>query len=207
MKSQNPAAPNFLDRSDHRFVELHHVCHTLFRQQLHRDGIGSATKETSIITKEEENKLWPSGILGLHHPKALLRTLILLYRQSICLIGREENRARKVSQFEQNVHSDKYIYTEHGSKNRNGGLSHSKLKTKVVPVFTNPEAGGHCLVRILDFYFEKLPNRVKKNIYFTCNLFLKYLLIPVHAPWFKNQVVGKILLALLGRICLQGRGY
>ena len=93
MKSQNPAAPNFLDRSDHSFVELHHVCHTLFRQQLHRDGIGSATKETSIITKEEENKLWPSGILGLHHPKALLRTLILLYRQSLLFnrSGREQS--------------------------------------------------------------------------------------------------------------------
>ena len=31
IKSQNPAAPNFLDRADHTFVELHNVCDTLFR--------------------------------------------------------------------------------------------------------------------------------------------------------------------------------
>ena len=60
-------------RYDHTFVELHNVCDTLFRQ-LHSDGVGSETKETSVIMKDEENKLWSYGILGLHSPKSLLRT-------------------------------------------------------------------------------------------------------------------------------------
>ena len=36
----------------------------------------------------------------------------------------EEHRAWKFSQFEQKEDPDRYIYAEHGYKNRNGGLSH-----------------------------------------------------------------------------------
>ena len=59
-KSLNPEAPNFLDRNDHRFRELHNVCDSYFRR-LHSEGVGSEVKETPTISKEEENELWRIG--------------------------------------------------------------------------------------------------------------------------------------------------
>ena len=114
-----------------------------------------------MITKDEENKLWSYGILGLHSPKSLLWTTFFYVGKAFCLRGCEEHRYLKMSQFDRKVDPDRYIYTEHGSKNRNGGLSHLRLKNKVVPVIANPQAGDCCLVTILDFDFQKFPERAK----------------------------------------------
>ena len=60
-------------RYDHTFIKLQNVCDTLFRW-IHCDGVCSETKETSVIMKDEENKLYNYGILGLHFPKSLVWT-------------------------------------------------------------------------------------------------------------------------------------
>ena len=194
-KSLNPEAPNFLDRNDHRFRELHNVCDSYFRR-LHSEGVGSEVKETPTISKEEENELWRIGILGLHCPKSLLRTTFFCVGKAFCLRGREEHRSLKVSQFERKYSPDSYIYTEHGSKNRNGGLSHIRLKNKVVPVFANPEAGDRCVVKILDVYISKLPSRAREEDIF----YLQPLpAVPPdpQSPWFRNQPVGKNTLSTM----------
>ena len=90
MRSHNPAAPNFLDQSDHRFTELHKVCDSLFRE-LRSQGLGSETKQASIITKDEENLLWSRGIMGLHSPLSLIRTVFYYVGKVFCLRGREEH--------------------------------------------------------------------------------------------------------------------
>ena len=189
MRSHNPAAPNFLHRSDPAFIKLHNVCDTLFRE-LHSDGVGVVVKEASVITKEEENTLWSKQILGLHSPKALVHTVFFYVGKVFCLRGREEHRSLKQSQFERRVDPARYIYSEHGSKNRNGGFGQVKIKNKVVPVVSNPNAGERCLVCILDVYFSKLPSASKEKDLFYLQ---PYPEVPVlaNAPWFKNQAIGK----------------
>ena len=49
-KSLNHEAPNFLDRNDHRFRELHNVCDSYFRR-LHSEGVGSEVRDTDHIKR------------------------------------------------------------------------------------------------------------------------------------------------------------
>ncbi len=192
MPSNNPAAYNFL--------EFHNVCDSLFRE-LHQEGLGTE-KETAVITKDEENQLWKSGILGLHSPK--LRTVFFYVGKLFCLRGREEHRALKASQLKRLQDPDRYVYTEHGSKNRSGGLSHMKVKNKVVPVIANPANGDRCLVRILDFYLAKLPDQatLKEDLFYMQPLPA----VPADsdAPWFKKQAVGKNTLGNMVNFCPTG---
>ena len=51
MKSQNPSALNFLDRSDHRIAQ--YLRDALFRQP-HSDGIESATRDLCCPIKRKK---------------------------------------------------------------------------------------------------------------------------------------------------------
>ena len=69
----NPHTPNFRDKNNRACRKLHNVIDNHFKA-LRKEGVGNDSKHTEIITKEEENKLWESGVLGLAtSPKALLR--------------------------------------------------------------------------------------------------------------------------------------
>ena len=45
-------------------------------------------------------------------------------------------------------------WTEHGLKNRNGGLYQLHIDNNNVTIFKNQEAGERCLVSLLDLYFR-----------------------------------------------------
>ena len=55
------------------------------------------------------------------------------------------------------------MYTEHGSKYRNGGFYQLHVNNKRVEILKNPEAGRRCLVSLLDLYLEKLPPEAKEK--------------------------------------------
>ena len=55
----NPHAFNFLDKNNRAFRKLHNVIDNHFKA-LRKEGVGSDSNHTEIITKEEENKLWVS---------------------------------------------------------------------------------------------------------------------------------------------------
>ena len=204
MRSHNPAAPNFLDQSDHRFTELHKVCDSLFRE-LRSQGLGSETKQASIITKDEENLLWSRGIMGLHSPLSLIRTVFYYVGKVFCLRGREEHRNLKFSQFERKEDPDRYIYTEYTSKNRCGSLGQLRVINKSVPVVANCDAGDRCLVKILDVYLSKLPVSSKERDLFYMQPHCKIPDDP-SAPWFKNQPIGKNTLGTMVKEMCQEAG-
>jgi len=56
--------PNFLDKKDSCFLQLHSTLDALFHQ-LHSEGIGVQTKHTEILTKKDDEKLWSSGVIGV----------------------------------------------------------------------------------------------------------------------------------------------
>ena len=56
MHSVDPVCPNFLDKKDHHFKELHAAVDNLGRQ-LRSTGIGAEVKHASMITADEEEAL------------------------------------------------------------------------------------------------------------------------------------------------------
>lgn len=86
MLSENYTLPKFLDRSNAVFHPIHNAGDAVYHS-LHASGIGS-----SVITEEEETKLWVSGILGIENPKSLLRAVFFYIGKQICLRGCEEQR-------------------------------------------------------------------------------------------------------------------
>ena len=77
MRSLNSDCPNFLDFSDIHFVSLQNALDNTFRK-LRAQGVGSKSKHTEVFSKEEEDKLWISGILGTDTPQSLLRAVFFL---------------------------------------------------------------------------------------------------------------------------------
>ena len=60
------------------------------------------------------------------------------------------------------------MYTEYGSKNRNGGFYQLGVENKCVPIYRNREAGERCLVYLLDLYISKIPDEAKEADLFYC---------------------------------------
>lgn len=60
--------------------------------------------------------------------------------------------------------SEKYVYYENVSKNRNGSFKQLHINSKVVPLFPCPEAQEGCPVHPLDLYIRKLLTEAKVKL-------------------------------------------
>ena len=49
------------------------------------------------------------------------------------------------------------MYSEHGSKNRNGVFYQLGIDNKCVSIYRNEQAGERCVFSLLDKYISKLP--------------------------------------------------
>ncbi len=200
MRSINHHAPDFLNKQDSRFKNLQIVIDNTFKR-LRTEGVGCSSKHTEIITKEEENTLWESGVLGISTPNALLRAVFFLNGKNFCLRGRQEHRSLRLSQLKRYSNPDRYMYTENASKNRQGGLNQLKLENKSVPVFATPAAGIRCHVRVLDLYLSKLPPVATEKDFFYWRPHCKVPRDPL-APWFTASPLGKNIMGdMIKNIC------
>ena len=164
MREINPFVPNFLDQKCVQFSRLHRTMDSMFHR-LHSKGIGVAVKHASVISKEEEAMLWHSGILSLDNPEGLLNAVFYYNGIHFVLRGGEEHRNLCISQLSR--YKDYWEYQENTSKNRPGGLKTMSIEGKTVRSHANPNAGDHCHVRILDKYFDKLPEEAfSKDVFY-----------------------------------------
>ena len=201
MRSTNPGCPNFLDKKDSRFKPLHGAMDSHFHH-LHSIGIGRDTKHARVLSKEDEEKLWKSGVVGTRSPKGLQNAAFLTVGKMFSLRGGVELRELKPSQIQRQSNPDHYVYTENVSKTRNGTFKQLHVPNKVVPLFKCPQAGERCPVHILDTYFSKLP----KEAFTKDVLFFRPLgSIPASSScaWYSgSQPVGKNTLEQkLSRMC------
>ena len=58
---------------DIHYKPLKNVCDSVFKQ-LYQKGIGTETKETPVLSKDDEDELWKK-VLDLDSPKGLLRAV------------------------------------------------------------------------------------------------------------------------------------
>ena len=86
-----------------------------------------------VITKEDENKLWETGVLNTMIPTGL-QGAVFYYIGKVCYLrGGEEQRKLQPSQFTRLHNPERYEYAEHGSRNRNGGFYQLQVENKVFP--------------------------------------------------------------------------
>ena len=134
-RSKNKECPNFLDKKDTCFAELTGTCESVTRQ-LCEQGVGANVKHAEIITPEEEEQLWNSGVVGIYCRRALVRAVFYYVGKAFCLHGGTEQRSLKPSQFVREYSPDRYTYTENGSKNHRGGFGTLNNSNKVVTVYS-----------------------------------------------------------------------
>ena len=189
MRETNPHCPNFLDKKDARFQQLHRSLDVHFNK-LHSNGIGRQVKHAEIISKNDEQRLWESGLMGVSDPRALQNAVFYAVGKMFCLRGGVEHRALKLSQLQRKTDPGHYIYTENVSKNRNGSFKQLHVQSKTVPIYACPEAGMKCPVHLLDLYISKLPSKaVEKDIFYARPL--ETVPADPSAPWYTATPVGK----------------
>ena len=66
---------HFLD--DPAFAQLKHTL-TATMKERQAQGLGSSQKQAEVITTEEEEHLWRTGVLGSDNPRTLIDTLLYL---------------------------------------------------------------------------------------------------------------------------------
>ena len=198
MRSRNAVCPNFLDTQDPSFASFHNALDNVLRD-LRVRGIGAERRQTETFSKDDEEKLWNSGVLGSNNPKPLLRAVFYLNGRNFCLRGGEEQRNLKI-QLQRLRNPDRYVYTENASKNRYGGLKQMRVKNKSVPILAVPESGSRCHVYILDTYLGKLsPEALEKDNFYVQPVAS----FDVSKLWYTAKAIGKNTLAkMVKEICV-----
>lgn len=195
MREKNPYTPNFMDRYDPRFKELHVLMNTF--ANLREQGFRTYRKILPSITLEKENELWGQRILGSNSPISLQRTIYYMISKMFYIKGGVEHRALKPSQFTRERNPDCYTFLGVGSKNN----SHHVRK-----VYADPAAGSRCFVHLFDLFLSKLPPcAFEKDI-----LYLRpkanFLPIENNSPWYETFPVGKEKLRTMTRDMLVDGG-
>ena len=138
--ARNKIRFGILDKNDTRFLDLHQTLDTI-NSQLHREGIGVATKHASVLTIEDEDLCWEKGSLGYSTPTVLQHTVFFYTGMHFVLRGVQEHHDLMVSQLkrvpvETSVYDATvyYQYTEYISKNNLHRFTDHKFKNKVVTV-------------------------------------------------------------------------
>lgn len=185
-----------MDAKSPQFREMHTIIDRYFRE-LREGGVGAEVKHTSVISKGEENMLWEKGVLGVDTPESLLRAVFYYNGKCLCLRGGKEHRALKISQIVRHDDPPRFVYTENGSKNRNGSFNQVRIENKVVPVLPCPEAGVRCYFSILEKYISKLPPTAREKDLFYMRPLGDNVASKPGKPWYASQPCGENKLATM----------
>ena len=194
MRTVNPNRAISLS-GDPEFHTLQNICDNLYRE-LHSEGICTETKPIAALTEDDECRLWSSGVINLTTPQGLANAVFFYNGKNFCLRGGQEHRDLKFSQLKRKTVEVNgnvrvcYEYTEHGSKNRSGGLKQLKIENKVVVQYEDVNAGLRCHVDILDQYFLKVPKNALEDDVFYLQPLSRTPDDPLK-PWFSRQPMGK----------------
>ena len=187
MLDPNPDVPRFMDQSISLFRDIHRSCDSVYRE-LHKEGVDATVRHTAIFTPEEETKYcgrWEFLLLLVprHYSE------LFYVGECFCIRGGDEQRKFRPSQFKCFKDPDRYVYTEHGSKNTSGGLAQLREENKSVPCYSVPDKVPQCLVVLLDLYLNKLPPYTLEDVLY-CRLKLK-VLQDYNSTWYDAVAVGK----------------
>ena len=162
----------------------------------------SCAQKAEVVSFNEEEQLWAKGVFCSHTPVGLLHVVFLSSNINFVLCGGSEHHQLKISQlnFAQVLNPDTpgdviecVQYTEHVSKNRQGGRHQLNLDNKTAVHYSRPELRENYHVHLLHLYLSKLPeSAIQRNVFYTKARGK----IPEVAsePWYCNQPLGQNML-------------
>ena len=118
-------------------------------RQRREEGIGASVKHTEALSRQEEERLWKSGVLSVDTPQGLANAVFFANGKNLCLRGGREHYNLKLSQFQfgyeeiEDNFRDYVVYTENGSKKRSGSYK-DKTQNKVVRHYGEPQLKERC---------------------------------------------------------------
>lgn len=157
-------------------------------KQLKGTGMFQPLK-AKVVSIEHENLLWEKGLLGDHHPKALVDTMVYYIGLYFAIRGGEHRKIRhypsQLCLFEPAGQIAHLVYTEDVSKTNQGGLLHRKRAAKEVVHHANVTDPKRCVIRLYKLYNSLCPNgRPDKAFY------LKPLDRPREDCWYTKIPLG-----------------
>ncbi len=160
-------------------------------------------KQAEIISEDEEERMWTSGVLGDDSPQKLLDTVLYLFGLHFALrAGQEHRNLRFVNSqisLQETTSEAKYLqYMEDVSKTRQGGLRHRRIEPKCVRAYENRSHLSRCIVRLYQKYVSHRPTDERCSSAF----YLRPLQKPMGIVWYSCQPVGINQLAkTVQRLC------
>ena len=73
---------NIFDHRNPNSKLLFSTCNSYFRE-LHVGGIGSVSRGTELVTQDDKENLWSTGVLSVCMPKGLLNAVFFLNREEL----------------------------------------------------------------------------------------------------------------------------
>lgn len=131
LRDENIHNMNFLDEHDHRFAVFRKVLDARMKELLSK-GLGTKVRQADPILPEDEEKIWTSGVFGLHSSQALQYTVFFYNCKIFGLRAFDEHRNLECSQFEigQDEQGKFIRFTGRSCKTYKGGLKHLQLSNK-----------------------------------------------------------------------------
>ncbi len=194
---------SMFDKSDVRFRSLRNTMEVVF-QSLHEEGIGVEVRHVSIITEEEEERLWQLGVLGDTSPKTLVHSVFFLNGKNFCLRGGRDHRNLKLSQFVREMDNWRYTPCAEAVPRINRiGLAKVRCGNKVLRQYPSSLLGRRCHVYLLDLYMRRLPREaMEKDAFYYSPL--QSFSREEGKPWFSAQPLGRNRLdRVVKEVCLE----
>ena len=137
MRHKYSACPNFLDKEDSCFKQLHGPFDAYF-QKLHSQGVGRQINRAEILSTEED-QLRSEGVINTNTPTGLQNNAFSTVSKMFCLRGGQEHRGLQLSQLNDSKTGMSIMVIR--QINRNGSFKQLRIKSKVVPLYSSPDAG------------------------------------------------------------------
>ena len=116
--------------------------------------------------------MWENGFLGSENAELLCHTLVLIFGIQFALRAGQELRNLRFKnsqlslQRENRVMNSYSILMEDISKTNNGGLSHLRIKRKVVQACKNLTNVERCPVELYKKYLSHVPKEISDNAFY-----------------------------------------
>lgn len=192
---------------DSEFLQLKNTLDNIMSE---RTKAGGKTKprKADVITIEQEEKLWSSGVLGSENPKQLLYTLVYQFGLNFALRAGEEHRNLRFTNSQLEILTDvsglQFLrYTEDVSKANQGGIAHKNVKGKVVDAYENP-VKSRCVVSLYKKYLSRCPVTNRPDAFYLRPVEKSKLTWEYTDVWYVAQPIGKNKLgSIVKELCAQ----
>ncbi len=179
-----------LNKADLQFVDFYYVLDNVMKQKC-AQGLGKV-QSAEVISKEVENHMWQTRILGKDHPKQLSETILFMLGIYLVLQGGEEHKQLHRPGFnpqitvKTDIYGQQYLQYDEDpkSKTNQGGIDSNPRKLIHVLVFPNVNPARY-LVRLYQKYMSLLPKGGKHH-----ELYLYPMVKLTLCQWYNNRCIG-----------------